>query len=937
MTPTAPISAPDRTGQDQALVLPLSALDRHSLGVAGGKAANLGELIRAGFPVSPGCCVTTDAYARVAAGAGLDEILEALATTAAGDTAGLEALAGAARERLLAAPVPQVIADAVAQAYLALGGGEPAPVAVRSSATAEDLPAASFAGQQDTLLQVVGVDAVLDAVRRCWASLWTARAVAYRASNGIDHRTVQLAVVVQQMVPAAVAGVLFTANPLTGKRRQAVIDASPGLGEAVVSGAVTPDHFVVDTPTGEIVERRLGDKRLRIVGLPGGGTARVAVVAELEGAAKPCLTDAQIRELARLGARVEAHFSAFSPLGSHHPGAPQDIEWALDTAGTFWLLQARPITTLFPLPANAPASDRDLRVYFSFNVAQGVYRPITPMGLQAFRLMGSAFAALAGWPVLNPFTGPTILVEAGHRLFIDITPLLRHPIGRRAVLRAFQNMEARSAEAVGALLADSRLQPPARGPWRTVRPLLAVLSVLLRTRILPRVLWALLRPAAARARAHRAAAEALALGNLPTDARLEDRLAAVERLLLAGPPHFGPYVIPAVIAGIGSWAAAGALLGDLASAGERQTVLRGLPYNPTTEMDLALWALAQRLRADAAAARAVRETAPERLARDYLEGRLPPLLQAGLAGFLNRYGHRGVAEIDLGLPRWGEDPAYVLGALARYLEIEDDALAPDAHFRRAQDEAGAMIAGLVRRAGAKSRLQGWVVRLLLDRARALAGLREAPKFYAVAILARVRALLQPVGEALAGAGRLEAPADVDVLTLPEARAALAGADLRPVVRERRASYERERRRRHVPRILLSDGTEPGTASGAVPATDGVLRGTPASAGIVTARARVILEPHGARLEPGEILVAPSTDPGWTPLFLTAAGLVMEMGGPMSHGAVVAREYGIPAVVGVPGATERIATGQEITLDGSTGTVTLHRLQSGVPATPAETG
>ncbi len=200
-------------------------------------------------------------------------------------------------------------------------------MAVRSSATAEDLPNASFAGQQDTYLHVIGAEAVLDAVRRCWASLWTDRAVVYRDHDGIDHRTVRLAVVIQRMVDAAVAGVLFTANPVTGRRRQAVIDASPGLGEAVVSGAVNPDHFVVDTESGEILERRLGDKRLEVRSLPGGGTVHVE---KPDGSDRACLTDEQVRALATLGDRVEAHY-----------GAPQDTEWAID-AGRNALAHAGP-------------------------------------------------------------------------------------------------------------------------------------------------------------------------------------------------------------------------------------------------------------------------------------------------------------------------------------------------------------------------------------------------------------------------------------------------------------------------------------------------------------------------------------------------------------------------------------------------------------------
>jgi pyruvate,water dikinase len=886
-------------GETTDLIRPFAAIDRTALSIVGGKGANLGELTRAGFPVPPGFCVTTAAYALVAAGAGLEPILDALAATRPEQTERLAELAAAARERLLAAPLPAAVADAVTGAYLALGDGRPVPVAARSSATAEDLPDASFAGQQDTYLNVVGVDAVLDAVRRCWASLWTDRAVAYRARNGIDHRTVQLAVVAQRMIEATVAGILFTADPVTGRRGRAVIDAGPGLGEAIVSGAVNPDHFVVDTAAGAIVERRLGDKRVAVEPLPGGGTRRVERAAG-DGAA--CLADAQIRALAELGARVEAHY-----------GAPQDTEWAIDAAGAIWLLQARPITTLYPLPAGRPRRDDDLRVYFSFNVAQGVFRPLTPMGLQAFHLIGSAVATRAGWPPRDRLVGPSGLVDAGHRLFIDITGLVRSGPGRRLLPGVMRMVEARTGAVLGRLMADPRLTPTRGSPWPLARTLA---RLLLRERLLIRLVQAVVAPGAARGRAARLVAEAARPAALPPAATAADRLDLAEARLEQA-PHLLFGIAPVFVAGLAANALAGRLLGDLASLDERQAVLRGLPHNPTTEMDLALWALAQRIRADPASARRLAERAPERLADDYRAGALPEPLQAGLADFLSRYGQRGVAEIDLGLPRWSEDPTHILGVLANYLQLTDPELAPDLQFRRAADAARAMAAELRRRAGRRGWLRGTLVGFLLGRARGLSGLREAPKFVIVTVLARVRELLRPVGDELARAGRLTAADDIFFITLPEARVALAGADLRPVVAARRAEYARELGRRRVPRILLSDGSEPEAEA---PAEAGALRGTPASAGVATAPARVILDPTGARLAPGEILVAPSTDPGWTPLFLTAGGLVMEMGGAMSHGAVVAREYGIPAVVGVPDATERIATGQRVTVDGSAGTV-----------------
>ncbi len=361
-------------------------------------------------------------------------------------------------------------------------------------------------------------------------------------------------------------------------------------------------------------------------------------------------------------------------------------------------------------------------------------------------------------------------------------------------------------------------------------------------------------------------------------------------------------------------ALAGRLLRRDLAPGELQTVLRGLPHNVTTEMDLRLWQLATGIRAAGVSL----DGDVDALAARYRAGTLPPAAQQGLAEFLDGYGHRAVAEIDVGLPRWSEDPRHVLGVLTNYLRLDDPAAAPDAVFAAGARQAEQMVATLVGRA--RGGLRRRTVRFALDRARALAGLREFPKYYIVVVLAGVRTHLAAVGAELAAAGRIAATDDVFFLDLVQTRAALGGVDQRDLVAARRAAYEQEMRRRHVPRVLLSDGTEPERDLPAAAAAQGSLVGTPASAGTVAGPARVVLDPVGAHLEPGEILIAPSTDPGWTPLFLTAGGLVMEMGGANSHGAVVAREYGIPAVVGVPDATTRISTGQQITVDGSTGVI-----------------
>jgi pyruvate,water dikinase len=408
------------------------------------------------------------------------------------------------------------------------------------------------------------------------------------------------------------------------------------------------------------------------------------------------------------------------------------------------------------------------------------------------------------------------------------------------------------------------------------------------------------------------------------DATPAQRLDHVERLLTREFAPLALQLLPPAAAGFATLGLAARLLAKDLRPGELAVVLRSLPDNVTTTMDLALWQLALQVRADAESKTVLDDTSPEKLAQRFGRGDLPSALQRGLSAFLEQYGDRAVAEIDLGLPRWSEEPTYVFGVLGTYLRLTDPAAAPDVVFARGEREAEAKVEELAHRRG---RFRGQVVRFALNRSRALVGMRELPKFYLVSLLAAVRHELQTIGEQLAGRALLDRADDVFFLDLHEVRSAVEGADLRATVAERRAEYDRELRRRHLPRVLLSDGTEPEATVAVATVPSGALVGTPASAGTVTATAAVVLEPGRAVFEPGAVLVCPSTDPGWTPLFLTAGGLVMEMGGANSHGAVVAREYGIPAVVGVPDATQRIVTGDTVTVDGVAGTVTIQAARS----------
>ena len=811
---------------------------------------------------------------------------------------------------IVTAPIPADVDAAVRTAYAALGSGD--TVAVRSSAPAEDLPFASFAGQQDSFLNISGADAVVESVRRCWASLWTERAVAYRAANGINHREAGLAVVVQDLITATSAGVLFTANPVTGTRTETVINASAGPGHLVVSGSVNPDHFVVETATGRILIRS-----------PGAATAGL----------HRSLTDARIRELTALGDTVQQLF-----------GAPQDMEWVIDAAGKIWVTQSRPITTLYPLPDPAAAEplgtesgpSAETRVYLCGSLLQGLTRPLTPMGLS---VLGS----------MRNRKGPWLYVNPGLRMYVDLTSLVRNKYGRRYLLRMLPLADGRTGAVIPALLDDPRFGVRERPP-RKARPAKpgapaprkpgtgssaartadSMANLALMVRLIPPMLRAAVRPGAELRRAFDYGNRLEAQLVLPEPATTFGRLDHAQRILENTVDELIQATLPGPSVGYLMLAAARRLLRGVAEPRELEAVLRGLPNNVTTEMDLELWQLAVTIGANAASREVFLAHGPRELAATYAAGALPAVAQTGLHGFLDRYGHRAVAEIDLGMPRWSEKPDHIFGMISNYLHVEDPEQAPDRQFARAEEHAEARIRSLVQRTRARSRLRARQVEFCLRRTRQLSGLRELPKFYIILALAEMRRQLKEVGAELARSGSITVAEDVYFLEFDEVRVGLRGADLKGIVTDRRRLYDVELRRRRIPRLLLSDGTDVEAAVMAKSPASDALTGTPASAGSATGMVRVILDPVGAHLEPGEILVAPSTDPGWTPLFMTAGALVLEMGGVISHGAVVAREYGIPAVVGVPDATTRLRTGQRVTVDGSAGTVR----QVDAPLSPA---
>jgi pyruvate,water dikinase len=819
MTPT-----PDKT--PAVNVISLTAVDAGMVHLVGGKAAGLARMIKAGERVPAGFCVTTTAHR--------------------------------------AGVVPET---ELVQAYERLGGGA---VAVRSSATAEDLPDASFAGQQDTFLGVAGAGELIDAVRKCWDSLHTERVIAYRRSRQIDE--VHMAVLVQRMVdPSVAGGVLFTANPITGCRTEMVVDAAPGLGTAVVDGSVIAEHYILNQDTPAVRE---------------GG----------------CLNPEQLRDLHAAGQRLQQLF-----------GSPQDVEWALDRDGLLWLLQSRPITTLFPMPPHTGRPSP--RVYLEMGGQfQGVFQPFTPMGISALRAIAATVSRAFGAKA-DPLEGLDRVVDIAGRLYVDLTDVVRRKGADKWLPKMVEaDLGPRVRAVVEQTLADPRFSPQPGSPTRRggmLKPMLRIVP-----RGLAGVARSLASPAAARARAFRAVegfkGQTAAPAELNTAA---DRLSFVEGMLL--PTAQLERMIWPLMAGILAAAAPAGLLKGIASEAEVNTVWGGMPHNVTVEMDLAIW----RLAADAGEHRELlRNTPPVELAAMYRAGTLSRI---GLSEFLDRYGHRAAAEIDIGIPRWDEDPSPVFAAMANYLRITDPEQAPDRRFERAAANAEAMLQELVRRARRRRPVRGLLAGFFMRRARSLAGLREVGKFAGLYPLRQMRRQLLLIGAELASVGLLVRAEDVMFLSLEEARSAIyQRADHHALVVSRRAAYDRERRRSYVPVALFSDGTDVETLKAPEAAEKGKLSGMAAAPGTATGPARVIRDPADAHIEPGEILVAPTTDPGWTPLFLTAAGLVTEIGAPLAHGPTVAREYGIPAVICVRNATQEIKNGQVITVDGAAGTVTM---------------
>ncbi|WP_181197522.1 phosphoenolpyruvate synthase [Enhygromyxa salina] len=880
-----------------ALVVTFAEIDGDALALVGGKGANLARMARAGFAVPPGFCVTTEAFRAFLVSPGLDPLFAALDELDVDDAAGLREAGSSMREHLLGLPIPSPVEAAIEAAWTELGPEH--AYAVRSSATAEDLPSASFAGQQDTYLNVIGRAQLLDRVRACWASLFTDRAISYRARAGFDHRKVLLSVVVQRMARPDSAGVMFTADPVDGRRQLISIDAAFGLGEALVSGQVNPDHYRVDKRGPRILDRQTADKRVAIVAIPaseGGGTERV----ELDAARREAevLSDAQILELAGLGVALEDHF-----------GGPQDVEWCFE-GDALLVTQTRPITTLFPIPEPS-TPDPGLRVFLSFGHAQVMTDALAPFAHGVIRRF---------FPFGRDARGvSSVMPSAGGRLFIDPSDLLRLPWFARRLPKALTIVDLRTAAALGAVVERAEFR---RGARRVSRARIGATVAYLAARVVPRVVWRLCfartQTVVSRTRelldAQYAQLERDCAALPDEAARLRASVEVLAQLFERVFLRIVPSVMAAGIGGV----LVRKLIGDRVDPDDLEALRRGLRGNITTQMDLELGDLADLARASPELVEHLRTSATLSLeALAELPGAKP--LLDGLDRFLAEYGMRGAAEIDVTRPRWRDDPSLLLQVLRGNLSRE----AQGSHREQHEGMIRAGDAALERIVAAAPWLRRGLVRRFATVHRDLAALREHPKFQIIRHFWVLHRAALDYGARLVEAGELDEAADIWMLEVDEVLAHIDGerVDLRERVAARRLEWS------HYaglapPRVITSEGEIVRGELGNDAAPPGALIGTGVSAGVVEGLARVVHDPSSAVLHAGEILVAPFTDPGWTPLFINAAGLVMEVGGMMTHGSVVAREYGIPAVVSVDGATTRIRTGQRLVVDGTRGFVTV---------------
>ncbi len=904
----------------------LALRDGRDPGRLGGKAHALAELLRAGFPVPPAAVITTGALARHVHEGGLAAFCAAVAEAAAtGDGDRTHAAARAAAAAIQEAPLPPALEaelgpawSALAEAPLRPGAApeEPALFVVRSSAPGEDGSERSYAGQYETVINVAGLGRIRDAIRAVWASWYSQRAIDYRLRAGVPlAATPSMAVILQRLVPPRASGMLFTAHPVTGARDEMVLEAGPGLGEALAEGRVLPDFFVVDrkdTGALRISERGVATKQWALMPVPPGSGRLEFRPLPTKEQRRPCLDDDAIRRIARLGLDVEARF-----------GGPVDVEWTLDPRGRLHLLQARPVTALRGegrrLPSAAELRARPVLWTQRFSGERWTEQA-TPLGWSVIQPVLHHFIewekASAGW---LEGSAPTRLYRG--RPYFNVS-IFRHlvfrlPGGRppNFVLEFFPPAEQQELRRAAPLLPNLGLvgsilsQVVAEKRWHRYRFNL----------LTNHADWERFRPEFERR------IEALSLDF----ATPQDGLGAVDAAQGLMVEYMGIHLLSLLFAHLFYEALDLALMSWVGLEGEaiRSALVADPAENRTLLTNKALWKLAREAGRHPAVAERIQAGAGT---LDDLDG-LPggAAFHAALDAFLAEFGHRSAASYEIFATRWADSPDMVLSLVAAVLRGGDAPAAVES--RRAEERAHAerLVRQRMRRT-LRRRVAPWrpgVFAWLLEHTRKYMALRENQRFAFDRLLLRTKRIFERVGALLERDGLLAAGEDLVFLELPELRALAAGslapAEAADRIAARREEFDRNLELGH-PDFL--EGAE-GEALAGEEGTPRWLQGQPISPGSVRGPVRILRSLDDAhKLQPGDILVARATDPGWTPLFLTAAGLILELGSVLSHGAVVAREYGLPAVVNVDGATRRLRDGMMVTVDGDRGRVVVHRAQ-----------
>ncbi|WP_182874416.1 rifamycin-inactivating phosphotransferase [Microbispora sp. H10670] len=861
-------------------VMGFEQIDSANVGDVGGKGVHLGELSRIdGVRVPDGFCVTTDAFQRVVAEVpSIDAQLDLLSRVQPDDRAAIRALSADVRRVVEDVAMPDDLVAAIGESLARLG--EQDSYAVRSSATAEDLPTASFAGQQDSYLNIVGLAEILRHVRRCWASLFTERAVTYRRRNGFDHRKVRMAVVVQRMVFPDAAGILFTADPVTSNRKIATVEAGWGLGEALVSGLVSGDVYAVRDD--QIITRTIATKPRIVRASPGGGTHDAPV--EPQRQTQPALTDAQVVRLVRLGRRIEAYF-----------GRPQDIEWCL-AGDEFHIVQSRPITTLFPVPATG---DQDNHLYVSVGHQQMMTDAMKPLGLSLWQL-----------------TTPRPMHEAGGRLFVDVAPVLATSAGRANLIGTLGRSDPLIRDALQTVVDRGdflRLLPDEDAGSAPAGDAPAPIETD------PAVVTELIRNNQASVAALRREIQGLSGPALLDFIRTD--IEELRRLL------FDRRSFQVIMAGMeAAWWLNDQLEAWLGEKNAADVLTQSVPHNVTSEMGLALLDVADAVRPHAEVVAFLHRVADEGRDGDGFLDELAGLpggreARDAIRGYLDEYGMRCTGEIDITRTRWSEQPATLVPSILGNVRNFEPG-AGKRRFEQGLQESLRKEEELLTRLRAlpDGEQKADETKRMIDRVRTFAGYREYPKYGMVSRYFVYKQALLREADRLVQAGVLRERDDIFFLRFEELREVVrTDAVDAELILERREAF-RSYEALTPPRVLTSDGEVVTGRYLRDDAPPGALVGLPVSAGTVEGRARVITDMARADLEAGDILVTTYTDPSWTPLFVSVAGLVTEVGGLMTHGAVIAREYGLPAVVGVEQATRLIRDGQRIRVHGTDGYV-----------------